>query len=436
MMFVRNFYFGLQRKFSGVPKKSKLVLFIVVFGVIGTLLLIRSFASSPSQATEAESGTKSGNASTAADSSASGGSYVKFASASSAAYDSGRLESEDQSVVNRIHLDKNCYHWSWAINGTHAPIDSVASGGEFCGSFGATDTINWDKIGFTINNVPSSGTYTLRIAYRNGYSSTAQNTLLINGASVGPLDFEVTSEDLGGEDYGRPFTLKEISVNLQSGTNTFQINASTGWTGFADLDYFQVFGSGGGSGGGGGGSTVKCVVYLHGKGGYGGDPADYGDFTSLAPNGNADGWGALQWLYWPESSYQQIVSTITNEINGSGCTKVIIHGFSNGAAAAAYVYCRGNTFGGKLVGVIVDDPVMDNGVDNCSPGAGVKVKLYTTGGIPFGPADCASLGDWTCINGSIIGLSTYTSRLGVTNTQSAQFGHERYSNPPELTQWW
>ncbi len=58
--------------------RAKFVAAIAVFGVLGTVLLFHSHASTPTAAFEAENGTVSGCASTAGDASASGGQAVQF----------------------------------------------------------------------------------------------------------------------------------------------------------------------------------------------------------------------------------------------------------------------------------------------------------------------------------------------------------------------
>jgi hypothetical protein len=342
-------------------------------------------------------------------------------------FNSGKIEAEG-SGVNRIHLDKNCYHWSWATNSARDSTDSVASGGAFCGSFGATDTVNWDKLSFAVNSVPTAGNYTLRIWYRNSYGSDSQNTLVVNGVGRGALDF--SSNTTGqGEDYGQPFGAKIVTVPLNAGSNTIEFDASVGFTNFVDLDYFEVLGTAINPPPTG----TKCVVDLHGRGSGGGQPFDGGNFTIQAPQANQPYGGGWVWIYFPDGTYQQMLGPVTAAT--SGCGQVILHGFSNGAAAAANIYCRGESFGGKLVGVIVDDPVMDNGADNCAPASGVKVSLYFTGGIPYGPQSCIDIG-FTCNQDQLIGIPTYSSRLGTSAKQSVNFGHSPYSNPPELSQWW
>src|SRR5688572_26515148 len=108
-------------------------------------------------------------------------------------------------------------------------------------------------------------------------------------------------------------------------------------------------------------SGKKCVVSLHGKGGDGGAPWQNGDVTWLFPTGNGDGggWGPHHWEYATTTMYNQALSIINGQITPQNCGQITLIGFSNGAAMAAKVYCQGQNFSNKLVGVIVDDPVPD-----------------------------------------------------------------------------
>lgn len=182
-------------------------------------------------------------------------------------------------------------------------------------------------------------------------------------------------------------------------------------------------------------ASKNCVVRLHGKGGTGSAASEQRGVTHLAPTGNAAGWGGRHWLYFPEAGYQAGLLAVTASIDGAGCTRVILDGFSNGAAFAAKLYCRGESFGGRLARVIVDDPVTDHAVAGCGPAAGVAITLYWTGALE-GQAqpgwNCATA-DWTCEGGSTIGIAAYAAALATTATASPMGGHTPYANPPELT---
>ena len=181
-------------------------------------------------------------------------------------------------------------------------------------------------------------------------------------------------------------------------------------------------------------ASKNCVVRLHGKGGTGSAATEQRGVTYLAPTGNASGWGGRQWLYFPEAGYQAGLVAVTASIDGAGCTRVILDGFSNGAAFAAKLYCRGENFGGRLARVIVDDPVTDHAVAGCAPPAGVAITLYWTGALEgqAQPGWSCAAADWTCEGGSTIGIASYAAALATTATASPMGGHTPYANPPEL----
>lgn len=182
-------------------------------------------------------------------------------------------------------------------------------------------------------------------------------------------------------------------------------------------------------------AATDCLVSLHGKGGRGAATSSNGGIVRVAPTGNAAGWGGRQWMYFPESGYQAALGIVTAAIDEAGCTRVIVGGFSNGGAFAAKLYCRGESFGGRLVRVVVDDPVVDHAVNGCSPAPGVGVTLYWTGALE-GTAQpgwsCAG-GDWTCEGGTTIGIEAYAAALGTPAKHSPMGGHSPYTGAPELS---
>ena len=181
--------------------------------------------------------------------------------------------------------------------------------------------------------------------------------------------------------------------------------------------------------------TDRCLVRLHGKGGTGAEPFTDGGVAVLAPTGNADGWGARQWSYFPDEAYDAARARVADAVEP--CARVIINGFSNGAAFAAKLYCRGETFGGRVVGMVVDDPVTDSAVVGCRPNASVALTLYWTGALektaPPG-WDCAKA-DWTCEGGSTIGIAAYATALGTDARPSPFDEHKWYLDAPELAAW-
>jgi hypothetical protein len=180
-------------------------------------------------------------------------------------------------------------------------------------------------------------------------------------------------------------------------------------------------------------SGKPCIVSLHGKGGGGqGEWTGSDGVRHSFPGGNASGWGGRQWLYYPEGNYQAARAIVANDIAAGGCGRVVVYGFSNGAAFAAKLYCRGETFGGRIVGYVIDDPVVDHAVEGCAR-PGVRVVIYWTGAID--QPDGWNCGDWTCEGGTTIGIARYQAAVGVAVKPSIYTTHRQYHDPPELQSW-
>jgi hypothetical protein len=183
-------------------------------------------------------------------------------------------------------------------------------------------------------------------------------------------------------------------------------------------------------------SGRRCLVRLHGKGGAGAETSIDGDgVTTILPSGNADGWGGRQWVYFPDREYDIALQIVADAV--ADCEAVIVDGFSNGASLAAKMYCRGEAFDGRLLRVVVDDPVPDAGVADCTPDPDVELVLYWTGGLAATARpgwDC-SAGDWTCEGGTTIGIEAYAAALGTDIRDSPFDDHEWYWDAPELSQW-
>jgi hypothetical protein len=182
---------------------------------------------------------------------------------------------------------------------------------------------------------------------------------------------------------------------------------------------------------------LRCVVRLHGKGGTGGATSETDGIIQVLPTGNADGWGGRQWIYFPDDSYGEARDIVAEAAADEGCTTVVLNGFSNGAAFAAKLFCRGETFDGQLVGVVIDDPVPDNGAADCLPSADIAGALYWTGGLdPQAQpgADCEAI-DWTCDGGTMIGIEAYAEALGLDIQPSPFSEHQWYLDAPEIAAW-
>jgi hypothetical protein len=184
-------------------------------------------------------------------------------------------------------------------------------------------------------------------------------------------------------------------------------------------------------------SSARCLVRLHGKGGNGSAVAKAGDVTVISPAGNAAGWGGKQWLYFAPSSYEAALAGVTQAIGANSCGQVIVGGFSNGGAFATKLFCRGESFDGRLVGVVADDPVPDHGADGCAPAPGVTLTIYWTGALAAAAQpgwNCAEQ-DWTCEGGTTVGIGTYAANAGTGTKKSPYDKHQWYLDAPELAGW-
>jgi pimeloyl-ACP methyl ester carboxylesterase len=184
------------------------------------------------------------------------------------------------------------------------------------------------------------------------------------------------------------------------------------------------------------GPDKKCVVLLHGKGGGALPGSVVGDVEYLRPAGNGTGWGGREWRYFPDDRFEQMQTSIAGVIESAGCGRVVVQGFSNGASAAAKLYCRGETFDGRVRGFLLDDPVPDQGVVGCRPSREVPVRLYWTGGLAIATDgwSCASQ-DWTCEGGRTIGIERYARELETEVARSIHTTHMEYDSPPEVVAW-
>ncbi|MEO0493173.1 MAG: hypothetical protein AAF081_07145 [Actinomycetota bacterium] len=203
-------------------------------------------------------------------------------------------------------------------------------------------------------------------------------------------------------------------------------------------------GCGGSDGGGEDGSSFvpteiadDCLLLLHGKGSDGAPPRVDGDRLVISPRGNANGWDAYQWEYRTADDYADARAVVLNVLNQAQCLRVVIHGFSNGAAMTAALACDAEFHGGPVVGYVVDDPVTDDVPIGCTPDPDAEVALYWTGALPdtAGPGtSCASV-DWTCLGDTVRSIDDYAADLGVDWQASIHDDHRRYDDPPELDRW-
>ena len=182
----------------------------------------------------------------------------------------------------------------------------------------------------------------------------------------------------------------------------------------------------------------RCLVLLHGKGGRGENPSlDANGIARLVPNGNARDGDGRKWIYFPDAEYDAAVAVVRSAIEASQCKQVILGGFSNGAAFAAKLYCRGERFADTVISYVVDDPVPDAATQGCTPAADTTVSLFWTGGLAdtAQPGWNCSDGGWICEGGTTIGIDAYAAALGTEAVQSARTKHEFWSENPALTAW-
>ena len=182
--------------------------------------------------------------------------------------------------------------------------------------------------------------------------------------------------------------------------------------------------------------SERCLVRIHGKTESGAPSVLVGTYAELAPSGNEASGDGRQWTYFPEAKYEEARDIVTAAIDDAGCERVVLNGFSNGAAFVGSMYCNGETFSGRLVGVVIDDPVPDEGTLDCQPGAGADAALYWTGALTQAEpdTDCDDIG-WTCEGGRVVGIDAYADSLDVEVQPSPHDTHTWHRNAPELEAW-
>lgn len=196
----------------------------------------------------------------------------------------------------------------------------------------------------------------------------------------------------------------------------------------------------------------KCTAFLHGAGGYADFAETWGQYNSQpvtivfprSPQGQF--WeydGPHDFQYDPssqtdEQSYNAVVTRIKTSLSSDGCTgPLLLVGGSNGGAAAAKIYCRGETFEGRLQGIILDDPVPDQAVLNCSR-QNLKFKVYTysdeltneanqAGGVSYRCKDMPS--QWYCENDTALSRARFEQEIGFAGVRQRQFHSCTWSAP-------
>lgn len=181
-----------------------------------------------------------------------------------------------------------------------------------------------------------------------------------------------------------------------------------------------------------------CLLVLHGKGGDGAVPSTDADgVLTIAPRGNAEGWDGHQWDYRTDDTYADARAIVLNALNRAQCLRVVVHGFSNGAAMAAALACDPVFRNGPVVGYVVDDPVTDDVPIGCVPDPDADLVVYWTGALPdvAAPGTACAEVDWTCLGDTVRSIDAYAADLGVGWQPSIHADHRRYDDPPEFARW-
>ena len=120
-------------------------------------------------------------------------------------------------------------------------------------------------------------------------------------------------------------------------------------------------------------------------------------------------------------------------------SRLILDGFSNGGSFAAKLYCRGETFDGRLVGVVRRRPGQrTRGSRAASPTSlcTLHALLDRRGRTPRRSlAGTAPKRDWTCEGGVTIGIDAYAAASGTEALASPFDDHQWHLDAPELTHW-
>ena len=199
-------------------RNIRLLSFVLVFAVIGTILLLTSFAATPYVSIEAEANAPIDIQ--GSDSTASGGKYVLFSAASSAL----RYEAESaQTNAQKISTGKD-YASNKAVVGVFGSIGQYVT--------------------FSIN-VPSAGSYPVSIRYASAYSGTVNSgpdplprTMLVNNAGATTVNFARTTNVPDNWDSLTTKSLGNLTFANGANTLTFRIDANDGQ--YWDVDYLEV----------------------------------------------------------------------------------------------------------------------------------------------------------------------------------------------------
>jgi hypothetical protein len=180
----------------------------------------------------------------------------------------------------------------------------------------------------------------------------------------------------------------------------------------------------------------RCIVRLHGAGGGGQPTAVWGGVADVMPDGNGElASGGRLWDYDGDADFAEARQIIEQAV--TTCDAIMLDGFSNGAAFAAALYCSGENFAGRLLRVVIDDPVTDASVVDCAPDPTVAVAVYWTGGLAPSstPGSDCSESEYVCLGGTMLGIDAFAEALGVEPIASIYTDHRWHWYAPELADW-
>lgn len=183
-------------------------------------------------------------------------------------------------------------------------------------------------------------------------------------------------------------------------------------------------------------TAEACLVRIHGRSETGADPVARHGFAEVSPTGNSPAGEGHEWVYDTDESYREARDLVVDWIDAVSCDRVVLNGFSNGGGFVGALYCRGEDFGGRLVGVVIDDPVPDDAVEACQPASDVPVGIYWTGALTEAEAGvaCDDIG-YTCAGETLLGIDAYAAALDVDVQTSPNEDHVWFRDAPELQIW-
>lgn len=184
---------------------------------------------------------------------------------------------------------------------------------------------------------------------------------------------------------------------------------------------------------------LKCNLYLHGAGQQGGmndHTNGEGIFNAMPRSPYGAFWeydGPHNYQQTPQTGedyYQNLVNFLNQYLEDRDCGPTVVRGGSNGGGLAAKLYCRGEDFGGRAWGYILDDPVMDVAVVGCSPSPNIR-NFYLNNSVELvaeadrtaaqNNGNCANAGwGWYCEDNRTMTLTEYESHLDTQSVRSCQ----------------